>query len=89
MKRAADTPLRLPPLPMPCLAIHSHMVELGVEEDRARPECIAWHGLAWDPFRSVSHCSVRRYSGMPREFQLPSSKGYVAHVTTSTGNYTI
>jgi len=75
------------PTALPC---HSQSYgELVVEEDRARPECIAWHGLARDPFRSVSHCSVRRYSGMPREFQLPSSEGYMAHVTTSTGNYTV
>ena len=41
---------------LPC---HSQSYgELLVEEDRARPECIAWHGLAWDPFRSLSRCSV-------------------------------
>lgn len=48
------------------------------------------HGLAWDPFRAVSHCSARRpVQRHATCIQLPSSEGDMAPVTTSTGNYTI
>jgi hypothetical protein len=90
MKRAR-TPLSLSPSLSLLLAHSQSYGELVVEEDRARPVSIAWHGLAWAPFRSLSHCSRWKPHrpvghGVPRAFSslqntpLPWGQGWTVWV---------